>query len=124
MENQQLIQRIESLEREIQNLKSSSSIPYEIDNAFNNRGFLKSNSLMYAGRTQAGIAGVARIPIPGATAESVAYVTYTTFPAPGIPVGYIEFATDHYELHIDSDYGVDVDFIVFLNNTGNFIDLT
>lgn len=65
MENQQLIKRIESLEREIQNLKNSDTIPYEIDSAFKGRGFLKSNSLMYSGRTQAGIAGVARIPIPG-----------------------------------------------------------
>lgn len=50
MENQQLIQRIEALEKEINNLKTSTTIPIEIVNAFKGVGFLKYESdLIYYG---------------------------------------------------------------------------
>lgn len=41
MNNEQLLKRIEQLEREIQSLKTSQSIPFDIDRAFEGRGFLK-----------------------------------------------------------------------------------
>lgn len=39
-DNQQLLRRIEKLEKEIQGLKQSSTIPYEIERALSARGFV------------------------------------------------------------------------------------
>lgn len=45
MDNTQLLQRIDKLEKEIQSLKNSDSIPYEIDSALKGRGFLKTGKI-------------------------------------------------------------------------------
>lgn len=120
----QLEARVKTLEKVIDDLQNSTTIPINIDKSLAGRGFLKAGGFFYSGRVTIGAAGFSIIPIPNATGQSVPYVNYVTFPAPGVPVAYIQFSVDHYELYIDADVGTIVNFVVFLNNTGNFIDLT
>lgn len=42
---QQALQRIEALEKEVQNLKISSAIPLDIERSFENRGFIERLSI-------------------------------------------------------------------------------
>jgi len=121
---EQLGRRIEELEKKLSSLQNSATIPLNIDKSFVGRGFLKSLDFLYSGRVQIGAAGFSIVPIPGATGQSVAFVTYHTFPAPGVPVAYIQFSVDHYEMYIDANALTVVDFVVFLNNKGDFVDLT
>lgn len=119
----QILNRIQALEKQYQELQNSSTIPLNIDKAFLGRGYLKNNSLFYVGRVEIGAAGVSRIPIPGANGNSIAFATDAIFPATGVEA-YIEFSTDHYDLHLEGIATTVVNFVVFLNNTGDFNDLT
>lgn len=118
MDNQQLIQRIEALEKEIQNLKQSSTIPYEVVSAFSGRGFFNENNFIIAGQTEVNAFGTINIPIKGANKYSMAFVSYANFPdvnATGLD-GYIESTSNGYQLHIEGTTGKRINYVVFLNN--------
>ena len=45
MQNQDLLNRIQALEKKIQSLEQSSTISFQVDNSFQGRGFIKQNGL-------------------------------------------------------------------------------
>lgn len=74
MDNAQLQKRIEVLEKQMASLNQSSSITYQVDNAFNNRGFIKTDFFV-AGKVTLNAQGVYWITAPIATNNSIVLVS-------------------------------------------------
>jgi hypothetical protein len=119
MENEQLIKRIEALEKEINNLKNSSSIPYETEKAFGARGFLTKDNFMVVGQTYTSAGGTFLLEIEGLNKYSMAFAAYANFPdvsATGLDA-YIEVgASGRYQLHIEGTASKLINYVIFLNN--------
>lgn len=64
MDNTQLQQKVDKLEKQMATLNNSSTITYQVDNAFNNRGFIKTDFFV-AGTGQCNAFGEYRVVIPG-----------------------------------------------------------
>lgn len=77
MDNTQLQKRIEVLEKQIATLNQSSTISYQVENAFKGRGFL-TNSFFVVGYGTCGVTGEYVLVIPGATSQSIVMVTPVT----------------------------------------------
>lgn len=116
----QLAQRLDALQKKVDSLDQSSTISYQVQNAFSGRGFLNSTNFYISGRVTLGVGGSSLIPIPGANAKSVAFATYSTFPDTGSVDAYIEAITGGYQLHLDGIGTKVVNWVVFLNNIGTF----
>ena len=127
MDNQNLQNQINELKARLDQLNQSSTISYMVDKAFNNRGFVKQNFFV-AGTNVIGVAGDSHIVIPGATAQSLALVSYITA-NPGAGGGVLEASIipsagnpGKYELYVQGLALETYTFVVFLFNQ-NFLTL-
>jgi hypothetical protein len=76
MDSQQLLKRIEVLEKNWSLLEQSNTIPYKIEKAFMGRGFLQSSNLFLTGYATLNISGEANVPISGASINNIAVAVY------------------------------------------------
>jgi hypothetical protein len=67
-------EQINNLQKQIDALRQANTIPYEIDRAFQARGFSKVSII--TGRGTLNVTGEYRLIIPGAKATSTAHATY------------------------------------------------
>lgn len=116
-DKEQLLQRIEKLEKEILALKQANSIPIEIYNAFGARGFLNVDNFIIAGQTEVGALGTTILYLPGLNKYSMAIAFYANMPDTGVVDAYIESdGNNGYQLHIEGIATKRINYIVFLNN--------
>ncbi len=88
MDNTQLQKRIDVLEKQMASLNQSSTITYNVQNAFQGRGFINQNFFV-AGYGTLGVTGEYNVVIPRAKATSIVLVSYVTAVA-GITEHYLE----------------------------------
>jgi hypothetical protein len=120
MNEKELAARVEILEKEIASLRQSSSISYEVDNAFKGRGFLKSDNLFITGSAEIGPGGHVRIPMPNVSTKVIVLTTSndatpSTFPQ-GIITDVGTLIPGVNDLYIEGGSGDVINYIVFLTS--------
>lgn len=68
--------RLDAMQAEIDALKFSNTIPYDVQKAFQGRGFLTTPTLMITGQAQLTVGGAAFIPMQGVSINAIAFATY------------------------------------------------
>ena len=118
MDNQQLQKRIDVLEQQVKSLNQSSTITYQVENAFKGRGFL-TNSFFVAGYGTCGVVGEYILVIPGATSQSIVLVTPVVSSAGVLLEATIRASITNpgqYEIYVQGTATDTFSYVVFLLN--------
>ena len=120
----QLEKRILDLEKQIQSLNQSSTISYQVENAFKGRGFL-TNSSFVTGYGTCNVGGEYTLVIPGATSQSIVMVTPVTSSTGTLLESTIRASVStpgQYEIYVQGTATDAFSYIVFLSSN-HYTDL-
>lgn len=116
--NQDLQDQIDAMQVEIESLKTSNSIPYSTENAFKNRGFLTTPTLMISGATIISATGNTLVSIKNNNKNAIAFANYVDGSASVVGVALVNSGRT---LSLTGTATKLVNYIVFINANNNII---
>lgn len=113
---QELQKRIEVLEKQIASLNQSSTISYQVENAFLGRGFLQERDFVIGGFGTLDAGGEYQLVIPGANATSIPMVSYITTVGGELEASIIPSVSSpgQYEIYVQGNATETFNYLVFL----------
>lgn len=114
--NTQIEARIAALETFQKSLQQSNLIPYNVNRAFVDRGFIQAESFFVAGTSALNVSGESKLIIPNATLNSIPMVCYRTTVGGELEAIIRESPTEpgQYELYTQGNATEEFNFVVFL----------